>query len=379
VISRSRTLPCLDARRILDKAFDHPTTEELTVPTVAKYVDVSDEQMRAIAGFIRKWIDKTGVTYEEFADRYNALRKKRYAPGTVVPMDRFRVLAFLNLARESSSTRVARVLRCREADLISLVTGVPVEVLLGQESESSQRLIDATASTKDAAAFLELMRSEQAKTQELIGWAEFLPCSLETPEFMHAHHEALFSKCPEDVMVWDSIGNTRRNELLSTSVKRGWLMTQLNFLSDLRKISLGENEYVSISNDVRAACLENLIGLLSDRTVNVRMLIADDESDPEARALKSDLRGHDSVVTWDEKLVILRDRFGINSFSHKLRYTKYWRGMQQEFIALAKFSDPEQVVRVIRDLKDAIPIETNKFKQVHAKKEIESNQWARQQ
>lgn len=349
------------------------------MPTITKYVEVTEDQIKAIASYIQKWIDQTGCTHEQFADRYDEIVKSRFEPGSVVPMNRFRVLSFLNLARGSSSTRVAKVLRCREIEVISQLISIPVEVLIGHESESTLRLINAASSHADAATFLQLMRSHQPETKELIGWAEFLPCSLTTPEFMHAHHEALFPKNPGDVSVWDGIGNTRRNEFLSESGGRKWRMTQLNFLSDLKRIARGEREYANVPAPMRKMCLNNLARLLSDPQLAVRMFIADDDADSDAKTLRVDLRHYDSVITWDEKLMIVRDHWGIGHYSEKLRYTKYWRGIQEEFMQLAKFSKPDQVIGMIRNLSEGIPGKGQSASPIEASGKDGANLWARQQ
>jgi hypothetical protein len=248
--------------------------------------------------------------------------------------------------------------RCGEIEVISLVIHESVEALLGLEKESTSQLLDVTATNEDAASFLELMRSCQSEIKELIGWGEFLPCSLETDAFMHAHHEGLYSN-PGDVVTWDGIGHTRRIELLSIGSKRKWRMTHLMFLSDYKKIVYGQDEYANIPSEIRRECLHNLIRLLSTPELRIRLIMADDEHDDAAQSIRFDLRNYDSVITWDEKLMILRDRLGINYYSNRPRHTKYWRGMQEEFIAAAKFSKQE----------DVIDITTSLLREIHSDKD----------
>ncbi len=326
------------------------------MPTVSKYVEVGQDQMKNIALHIDAWIKATGSSQEEFAQKYNELKDQRCPPGTVAPMHEKRVLSFLNLARgKTTASHLARVPRCREIELLAIVVGVPVEELLGHETESVRHVLKVADSSEEAAEFMALMGSRQSETAELIGLAEFLPCSLETPEFMHAHHVANFRNKAGDVQIWDGIGNARRNEFLAEG--RTWRVTQLNFLSDVKAIAFGEGHYRPVPAPVRKACLENLIRLLSTRRLNVRMMIADDESDDAVRALRTDISLYDSVVTWDEHLEIVRDPFGIAYYSDRKRYTKYWRGLQEEFMEMATFSDSKSVIGVIRDLCSKIVIE----------------------
>jgi hypothetical protein len=349
------------------------------MPTISKYVEVTSAQLENIAKHVENWIETTGTTHEEFARLYNEMKDRRYPGPDVARMNRWRVLGYLNVARRGSGSHMAKVPRCKEVELLALLIRKPVEVLLGGESESSLHLANPAATTADAARFLELLGSRQAETQELIGWAEFLPCSLETPEFMHAHHEALFDNNPGDVMGWDAIGNSRRNDLLRNRDRR-WRMTQLNFLSDLKKIAQGTEEYESISPRVRKECIDNLIRLLLDDGLRIRMLIADDEGASSAGALRIDLGQYDSAITWDEKLMVVRDHWGITYYSDRPRYAKYWRGMQEEFIAVAQFSKPQDVVTLLRDLSREIPGVADVEKaSTTARKEKRGSQWARQQ
>ena len=347
------------------------------MPTISKYVEVTQEQLRTIAAHIEAWIEKTKTTHQGFADKYNQLRQQRCRPGTVATMDRFRVLAFLNLARGKTSSRIAKVPYCQETELIAALIGIPVEELVGQESESTRHVVKVAESSAEAAAFLKLLSSRQPETRELIGLAEFLPCSLETPEFMHAHHSALFPDNPGDVMVWDGIGHARRAEVFSG--RRKWRMTQLNFLSDLKAIASGDGYYKDVAASVRKSCLENLIQVLSNRDLNVRMLIANDEKDDAVRALRKDVSFYDSVITWDEQLAIVRDRFGIAYYSDRKRYTKYWRGVQEEFIDLAEFSDAKAVIAVINSLSETVPAEGKRTTSERVSTKRGANAWARQQ
>jgi hypothetical protein len=348
------------------------------MPTISKYVEVSEDQLRMIAGHIEAWIEKTGATHEEFAQKYNRLKDQRCPAGTVAPMDRHRVLSYLNLAKgKTTSTHLARVPRCREIELVAVLIGIPVEQLVGQETESVRHMLKVADSTAEAAEFQRLMSSRQAETADLIGLAEFLPCSLETPEFMHAHHNAIFRNIPGDVQVWDGIGNARRNEFLTEG--RTWRFTQLNFLSDLKDIAFGGGHYKAVPPQMRKSCLKNLTRLLTTQNLNVRMLIADDENDDAVRALRADISPYDSVVTWDEHLGIVRDRFGIAHYSYRKRYTKYWRGLQEEFIEMANFSDVDSVVGVLKDLCSKIVGEDQGITTVASPtNKTGANTWARQ-
>ena len=67
------------------------------------------------------------------------------------------------------------------------VLGVSPEQLVGDHAEGIITW-DPLTNPKRAHHFLGLMDEYGRNARELFGWAEFLPCSLETREFMHRHH-----------------------------------------------------------------------------------------------------------------------------------------------------------------------------------------------
>ena len=328
------------------------------MPTIAAYVEIPENQLRRVAEHVLQWIKKGKPKrkVQDFVERYNTL-KDRMFPGEGVPhMHRWRVLQFTNLARGSPSRNVS-VPRCREIEIIAAVVGVTVERLLGLEGALSRTRLDVMEKQENAAALLNLMRRYQPNTQDLIAWANFLPCSLETPAFMHAHHEALFGN-PGDVMTWDGIGNTRRSELLAAGARRSWAMTQINFMSDLQRIADGRAEYADVAPDLRRECFDNLAEIVSNSALRIKLFVIDDTNNEEVAGLKCDLSDFDSVITWDDHLMIARDPIGINYYSDRPRHTGYWRGMLRELMALATFQTPEQVRDLLISLAASVPKES---------------------
>ncbi len=320
------------------------------MPTIAAYVEIPENQLKRVAKHVLLWIkiSKPKRTVGDFVDRYNLLKERMFPNEGIPHMHRWRVLAFTNLAQGRPSRNV-RVPYCREISIIAAVVGTTVEAMLGLEDPGARVRLNVMEQSANAASLIQLMAKHQPHTKKLIAFADFIPCSLETPGFMHAHHEALFGDSG-DVMIWDGIGNTRRSELLGTGEERTWEMIQINFLSDLRRIATGGREYAAIPAKLRKQCFEHLAELVDNPKLKIRLLIVDDTSDQEAAAIKCDLGGFDSVITWDTHLMIARDRLGINYYSEKPRHTYGWRGMMHELMAFAVYARREHVVKLLRSL-----------------------------
>src|SRR5579859_4760600 len=92
-------------------------------------------------------------------------------------------LAAQPAAQSGRSTGYAKGLKQDELAALARLIPVPPELLNGV-SEHGGVIFDPTAEPERAQDVLNLMRFADRDSRELIGWAEFLPCSLETPAFM---------------------------------------------------------------------------------------------------------------------------------------------------------------------------------------------------
>jgi len=172
--------------------------------------------------------------------------------------------------------------------------------------------------------FLSLVDTYGRSAKELLAWAEFLPCSLETRDFMHAHHQAIFDAdalhLPPElrseytaavVSMYDTIGDRRREELLQAAASRQWTMSHMMLRSDLESIARGTEPYDGIGKTVRRQCLKNLARLITDRSLRINLAVADDEG------MRQLFQGFDSLVVFDEGFAFWR------SYSGDIAYTTH--------------------------------------------------------
>jgi hypothetical protein len=179
------------------------------------------------------------------------------------------------------------------------------------------------------------MNEHEDSASEILFWAEYLICSLETPEFMHSHHEALFSELDilgahddkrKVVQAYDSIGIARRKRLLDPMRERRKLV-QFIFASDLERIALGTSEYASIRKDLRRTCLENVCDLISDSSLGLELVII---SDKDTGRVRPALRDYDSVGVFDECFVVWRYHSGRIAWSENPKHTCRYRRLLRE-------------------------------------------------
>ena len=266
---------------------------------------------------------------------------------------RERIARILMHCKASPGKSAARAITAQEMFVLSKVLKVSQEWLGGQGASRDIVLWDPLADPARAEQILHLMNEYEDHAKELLVWAEFLICSLETPEFMHRHHEALFAEldliAPEQkrkaVQVFDGIGNARRKRFFDSGLRRK--LTQIIFASDLRRISRGTGEYAAIGKDLRRACLEKLCDLISDQSLAFELVIADDDDCIAARAA---LRDYDSVGVYDDRMVMWRYHSGMFAWSEHRVHTLRYRTALQDLVSRPSSLRGADGVRFIKRL-----------------------------
>lgn len=204
---------------------------------------------------------------------------------------------------------------------------------------------------------------------QLLSWANFLPCSLETPEFTERHHESIFGaryQYPDQwkpiVEGYNLLGSKRREALLSAGSDRKWNFTHMMFFTDLARIAdLRSDEYSVCSASCRRECLLGLIDLLTKRPdwrVRLALVTKEDEVILRSR-VPWNQRHFDSLVMpmdGDGKplFAFWRDDFGkMTSTDSPVALQEPLRWLT-EFRNLARIRDVADVVSVLRSLHDKI-------------------------
>ncbi len=190
--------------------------------------------------------------------------------------------------------------RAVEKDLSWLIgIGSPVPTL--------EPLIDPD----DHKRFLAKLSSVLRHDSELIGWATYLPCSLETYDFMCGHHDFIFSEVPIEPNqrtalreAFNAIGKERMERFREVGPKRSSTFVHLIGYRDIIEIAKGTGPFRNCTRSSRLECLQNLIGYLLDPGWKVSLtLLNNDEPNPLFYSL-------DSLVTIDESLSFWRHRNG---------------------------------------------------------------------
>ncbi len=328
--------------------------------TTSRLIEVLPGQMREIALRIKRLREGMGCTQEDLAERCNRAAEEIYGREDrprVARMSRSRIAHLEQAGLPRPGKGAAMTLQPHEVGVLGHALGISPEQLVGDRSEGIITW-DPLTDPRRARHFLGLVDEHLSSARGLFGWAEFLPCSLETREFMHRHHQAIFAAeaahLPEElrddylravVTMYDTIGDRRREALLATAEARAWEMTHLILKSDLEEIARGGGPYASIDRDTRHGCLANLARLIGDRSLRITLIVADD-----AVGLRHLFRGFDSLVVFDDAFAFWRYESGDIAYTRHPSIVRLRRALLETCRAHAIHSECSDVGQFLEDL-----------------------------
>jgi hypothetical protein len=304
---------------------------------------------------LRKRMNELGLNQTQLAAQCGGVSQELFPDGAQPQISRERIARILMHCKASPGKSAARVISQEEGRVLSAVLQVSPEWLLGHEDDRDLVLWDPLVDPQRAKHILHLMNEHEDKASEILVWAESLICSLETPEFMHKHHEAVFNNLDvlhaydekrKLVQMYDNLGNAQRKRLLDPKPKRRKLL-QFIFESDLQRLVLGKDEYAGIRTDVRKACLESLNKIISELTLAVELRIINDEVAARVRAV---FRDYDWVGVFDTSLVLWRYHSGRIAWSEAAAHANKWR-RTLSYLKVASSAETD-ILRFLRTLED---------------------------
>ncbi len=246
----------------------------------------------------------------------------------------------------------------RDWELASLAHALDFSLddVLGSDLLKQQAIFwDALASPRYALEVLTLMRRHQDRNKEMWGWGQYLPCSLETPAFMKAHHQAIFEHIPgategeQNTVIdaYNQIGTLRRDQFLKA---RTWKMNTVILLSDLHRIASRTGEYRKLSGNLIKECFSYLTTLVIDPKFKLCFAIVDDD---EVGDLLPFLEDSDSRLLIGDTFALWRDRRGNITWSENKRIITQQKALFSSLLAKATWKKPEDVAKKLRDLQRA--------------------------
>lgn len=326
--------------------------------TTSILIEQIPSRLAEIANRIDRRRRELGLTQEELSALYNRARL-RLCPTEdrrLVPrMTRDRLAKILSTRLANPGRSAARALYPYELRLLSVALEAPLEWLQGLDPERPIILWDPMTEPRRAEHLLHLIVEHERRAPDRLSWAEFLPCSFVPSEFMHAHHAAIFGaggglcdgspEAIEVVRLFDTVGHANRERTLVPN--RAWPFTHHMFLSDLRRLAAGEDEYAEIPLTMRRSCIQHLCRLLADSSLRLRLVVADDEA---LRGARQKLKSYDSLFITGQTLAMWRDRAGTLFWSEHPDIVAGKRQLLETFRTRSLFARDEELLSFVGDL-----------------------------
>lgn len=326
------------------------------MPRATRFTDSLDSRIPAIARRIRNRMSSLGLNDQALADECNRSACE-VAPGAErLKMSRERVAKILMNCKKNPERTSAKIISYTELKALSAALSVSIEWLVGQQDNQDPVHWNVIAEPARAAHLLHLLSEYEERAGELLVWAEFLMCSLVTPELMHAQHQARFEELKlvgleaekeTAVALFDRIGTTRRQRLLRSKDERGYDYRQIIFYSGLKVLADGESEYRLAGTDIRRESLKYLTELVGDKSLGIEIIVVDDEG---ARPLRPLLRDYDSLSVFGSELTLWGYHSGSVAWSEYGGYIELHRRILDELRARAIADTPQRVIELLNDL-----------------------------
>ncbi len=304
-----------------------------------------DTPVARIGREIQRFCFEQNKGYKEVAGKCNDSLKLLFPDKHFRPISEERIARIVEAFQKPSAKGVAKQIEDYELAAIPHALKFSLDEVMGTNFRRYALIWDPLADPHYSENVLKLLKEHGARAHELIGWAEFLPCSMETPEFMRAHHAQLFSAQPTlSAREWRLLMNQYnefgdRRRIYALSPERKWKLKHLMRVTDLRRIVSGLEEY-SFDKDLRREQLQYLASLILNPDNRMELYLAEDV---DIRSIEKSLRDYDSQFCIDEKVSVWRSHGGRMEWSEEPVCTAQNHAVLEEFVRLASVKGAQEV------------------------------------
>ena len=235
------------------------------------------------------------------------------------------------LACEKATKHTPKGIEIEVVEIIAHALKVPMDWLTGTRSNRSPVFWDPIMNGSNVDDLKHLLMTYEEETKALHGWSPFIPCSLESPNFMDSHHRAQFADFSERrrqaiVQKFNEIGNARRQHLKNP--KRTYDFYQYMLLSDLERIVYGRDEFAMIEQSLRIECLNNLAEMLTDVSPRITLIVA---RDSDMKEFINEVKLVDSLIIMGEEFALWRMKTGDVYWSENPTFIEGRRELLESF------------------------------------------------
>src|ERR1700686_877007 len=151
------------------------------MPRPSSFSGVLQSRIPRIARRLRSRMNELGVNQTELAARCTGASHSLFPEQQAPPITRERIAKILMHCKANPGKSAARVISHAELQVLASVLQVSPDWLGGNDDSRDLVLWDPLADPQRAHHILHLINEHEDNATEVLIWAEYLICSLETP------------------------------------------------------------------------------------------------------------------------------------------------------------------------------------------------------
>lgn len=267
-------------------------------------------------------------------------------------LTRDRVSKILMNRQDVPAKSAARIITHAELTVLANVLGVSIEWLRGQEENRDPVVWNVLANPDRVSTLAHLLQEYEQLSRETLVWSRYPVYSLTSEAFVHAFNQVHYgSKLTAAnrplVEFYNRVARLRRKWILRPN--RSFTYSNLVYRSDLEAVTCGAGIYSAISKTIRRRNLEEMIEVISNPLLKLKLIILQDESE-----VNDAFRDYDMLRTMDSVLSVWNYHNGDIGWSEHPTYVKPHRDVLERSMSHAICEDVDETVQVIKSLQSQI-------------------------
>src|SRR5262249_23547510 len=306
-------------------------------------------QLKRIADRIYNRMRGLGLNETQLSERCSLAALHLFEADQDAPtLSRDRVAKILMNRQDTPAKSAARVITYPELRVLASVLRVSPEWLIGQNENRDPVVWNVLAQPDRFQSIANLVQDYEESARQTTIWSRHPAYPLITEDFSRALNQIRFGRK-------DGLGNRPLVEFYNTvaRARRKWIQrtnrpfafVNVMFKTDLEQILTGSNKYSTISKTILARNLQFMIDTLSNESLNIKLIIAQEES------VADTLRNYESLAVTDNLFSFWNYHNGDVGWSEHPCYTAGHHQLLNQLMQQALNTEMSETVEFLQSLR----------------------------
>jgi hypothetical protein len=293
-------------------------------------------------------MDSLGLNETELSEQCSLAAIHIFEHDDPPVLTRDRVSKILMNRQDVPAKSAARIITQAELTVLANVLGVAIEWLGGQEANRDPVVWNALASPDRASTFCHLLQEYEQLGEETMVWSRYPMYAYTSEAFAHAFNQVHFggklgvANRPL-VEFYNRVARLRRKWIVRPN--RSFEYSNLVYRSDFETVTCGAGVYSAISKSIRRRNLEEIIEVISNPRLRVKLIILQDESQ-----IREALSGYEMLASMDSILSVWKYQNGDIGWSEHPAYVKPHRQLLDRLMSRVLYHDVDETIQFIESL-----------------------------